>query len=234
MRFIRFTRNTSQVHQPTLQPNASLPPSRIDILLHDYEMLRQDERSYLTVLVALGSVIALVGGTSAFFLLQSCAVTHDRGCHAYPLSVYALLPGPTLAGCALIVQQAMIATIRGRLMLAVEKAIVAERCEVYRLAHGYAPAMTAYHIQQPLISGRRGVALWALMFGLPFIPILGMLYYCGTEFHAMAQGAYYGIYTAIVGLILWSGSPTFRGYEKLDSWLVQYLDNSRTSDKKTA
>lgn len=68
-------------------------------------MLRQDDRSFITVIVALGSVLALVAGTSAFFLIHSCAVTSGQPpmCHAYPSQVYILLPGPVLAGCALLV-----------------------------------------------------------------------------------------------------------------------------------
>jgi hypothetical protein len=194
-------------------------------------MLRQDDRTFVTVMVALGSVIALVAGTSAFFLLRSCAAGHASGCHSYPIQIYVVLPGPTLAGCALLVQQATVATIRGRIMLALEEALVAEQRQTFPLGDGEVPAFSSYHLQQPLIHGPRGSVLWTLMFALPFAAILGMIYYCGTEFHDVWKWVYYGAYLLLVGILAWGGSPTFRGYPRMDFWMVRYLDRQRAKGK---
>jgi hypothetical protein len=211
--------------------NEKSGPARWEVLVRDYDMLRQDDRTFITVMVALGSVLAIVGGTSAFFLLRSCAASRVSGCHSYGFQVYLILPGPTLAGCALLVQQATDATIRGRIMLALEEAIVAEERQTFKLGGGKVPAFTTYHLQQPLIHGPRGAALWTLMFTLPFVAILGMIYYCGTEFHDVAKWIYYGAYLALVGILAWGGSPTFRGYSQMDSWLVRYLETERSKGK---
>jgi hypothetical protein len=192
------------------------------MLVRDYDMLRQDERTWVTVMVALGSVLAVVGGASVFFLVKSCAVSSAPQCNRYPSQVYLLLPAPTLAGCALLVQLAVAATIRGRIMLAVERAIVATRRETYLLGGRELPLFSTYHMQQPVIHDSRGAALWTLMFALPFIAILGMIYYCGTEFHDAARWLYYGTYTLLVAVMAWGGAIVFRGYSHMDEWLAQY------------
>lgn len=202
-------------------------PSRWDVLYRDYEMLRQDDRNFIIVMVTLGSVLALVAGTSAFFVLRSCAVQQTAGCHNYPLQVFALLPGPTLAGCALLVQQATAATIRGRLMLALERALVAETHQNYRLGDQEVPALTSYHFQQPVIHGSRGIVLWSLMFTLPLIAIAGVIYYCGTQFHHGWAVPYYVFYGGVFALLIWGGSPTFRTFPRMDRWLANNLKKQR-------
>jgi|HubBroStandDraft_3_1064219.scaffolds.fasta_scaffold123030_2 hypothetical protein len=201
------------------------------MLVRDYDMLRQDERSFVTVMVALGSVIALVAGTSVFFLLRSCAVGHTDGCHSYPNVVYLLLPSPTLAGCALLVQQATAATIRGRIMLALEEALVAEQRQTFALGGGEVPAFSSYHMQQPLIHGPRGSALWTLMFVVPFAGITAMIYYCGTEFHQLWKLAFYGAYMVLLGVLAWGGSPALRGFSHTGAWTVQHLERQRAKGK---
>ncbi len=71
------------------------------------------------------------------------------------------------------------------------------------------------------------------MFTLPFVAILGMIYYCGTEFHDVAKWIYYGVYLGLVGILAWGGSPTFRGYSQMDSWLVRYIETERSKERSS-
>lgn len=207
--------------------------SRWNVLLREYEMLREDERAWMTTMVAICSVLALVGGTSAFFLLRGCAVGRmdDKACLAsdYAWQVYALLPAPTMAVCALLVQQATVATIRGRLMRAVEEALVTERRTTYKLGDGEVPAMASYHLQHDITHGPRGAALWTLMFTLPFIVVLGLIFYCGMAFAGPAQVIFYSIYCGVVALMGWAGYPALVGYGNIDRWLIQYVSKQRRS-----
>lgn len=214
-----------------LVPHGASSPSRWEVLVRDYDMLRQDERSFVTVMVALSSLIALVMGTSVFFLLRSCAVGHTDGCHSYPAVVYILLPSPTLAGCALLVQQATTATIRGRIMLALEEALVAEQRQTFALGGGEAPAFSSRHMQHPLVHGPRGSVLWTLMLAVPFAGTAAMIYYCGTEFHQLWKWAFYGAYIVLLGVLTWGGSPTLRGFSNTGVWTVKHLERQRARGK---
>lgn len=218
------------------EPSASSPASpealksaRADALTREYELLRQDERAFTTTMVSLGSLIAIVAGTSAFFLLRSCAVGHASGCHSYPPAVYAILPGPTIAAAALLVQQATTATIRGRIMLALERAIMAEHDEVYPLGSGYMPAFSSYRLQQPIVHGFRGVALWTLMFSLPFAAVVTSICYCGSTLPDGWQMLFYIVYGCLIVMLAWAGWPVLRGFHKVDAWLIaQHHDGQRS------
>ena len=56
-------------------PHGASYPSRWEVLVRDYDMLRQDERSFVTVMVALGSVIAfqIMRGLGPWYKMLSAA-----------------------------------------------------------------------------------------------------------------------------------------------------------------
>ena len=190
-------------------------------------MLRQDERNYLAMIVALASATALVAGASVFFLIRGCGLGLITNCTPYPWQAYAFLPAPTVAVCAIIVQQATAATIRGRLMLGLENALVSEAREEFPLGSGTVPAFASYHLQQTVIHGPRGAAIWTMVFGLPLFIVLCLVYYSGQQLDGTGQWMFYGIYGALLAVEVWAGSPTLRGYRELDSWLVRYLARER-------
>jgi hypothetical protein len=226
---LRFLRGVS--HPAATQTAVAADPSRWQVLIHDYDMLRQDERSFISVMVAMASVIALVGGTSAFFLLRGCGLGEVSGCTPYPWQAYAILPAPTLAICALLVQQATAATIRGRIMLALEATLATEFRQEFVLGRGRALALSSYHLQQPVIHGARGASLWTLMFVLPFSLVLALIHYSGQQISGEGQWVFYGVYGALVIVIAWAGSPVLRGYGALDGWLSEYLESARRQQR---
>jgi len=179
-------------------------------------------------MVALASVIAIIGGTSAFFLLRGCGVEATATCTRYPSQIYALIPAPTLAISALLVQQAVVATFRGRLMLAIETELMAGLQEEYRLGDGSAPIFATYRFQQPMNHERRGMLLWTIMFVLPFLLVIGLIYYSGLLIPGFEQWLFYGFYVVVILVIAWAGLPVLRGYKSLDNWLAGYIAGRRS------
>lgn len=196
--------------------------SRREALLTDYKMLREDERGYLPIMVGFASAIAVIGGTSVFFLLRGCGVEATASCTRYPPPIYALLPAPTLAISALLVQQSLVATFRGRLMLAIEAELRRETDETYHLGSGSAPVYATYRFLQPLIHEARGAMLWTIMFGLPLILLGGLIYYSGLELAGVGQLCFYVFYGAVLVIFVWASWPVLQGYRSLDSWLAGY------------
>jgi hypothetical protein len=178
-------------------------------------------------MVAMASAAAVVGGTSIFFLLRGCGVEATATCTRYPDQIYALLPAPSLAVTALLVQQAVVATIRGRLLLAIEAALSVDLKQTYRLGPGSVPIYSTYHFQQQMNHEVRGGALWAIMFSLPLLLLVGLVYYSGLELHGLPRLAFYGCYVFLIGVIAWSGLPVLRGYRQLDSFLNDYMQHRR-------
>jgi hypothetical protein len=201
---------------------------RTEALKLEYELLREDDRSFPAVMVAMASAAAIVGGTSIFFLLRGCGVEATATCTRYPDQIYALLPAPSLAVTALLVQQAVVATIRGRLLLAIEAALSADLGETYELGPGSVPVYSAYHFQQQMNHEARGAALWTIMFSLPLILLVGLIFYSGLELHGIARWGFYAGYVALVGVVAWGGLPVFGGYRGLDTILHDYMQRRRS------
>ena len=201
---------------------------RIEALAREYELLREDDRSYPAVMVAMASAAALVGGTSVFFLLKGCGVEAAASCTRYPDQIYALLPAPSVVITALLVQQAVVATIRGRLLLAIEAALSVDMRQTYPLGPGEVPIYSTYHLQQPMHHEARGAVLWTIMFSLPLVLLVGLIYYSGLELHGLAQWVFYTGYVLLVAIIAWTGLPVLRGYRVLDSILNDYMHRRRS------
>lgn len=225
----RVRRSFRRSNNGAIDPATETTPTeaRREALVREYELLRADDRSYPAVMVAMASAAALIGGTSVFFLLRGCGVEATAGCTSYPGQVYALLPAPSLVVTALLVQQAVVAVIRGRLLLAIEAALSSELREEFPLGPGTVPIHSTYHAQQQLHHEARGAMLWTIMFSLPFILLVGMVYYCGLRLDSVDRWVFYGGYTALVMIIAWGGLPVLRGYRALDSSIYGYLHRRR-------
>jgi hypothetical protein len=203
---------------------------RLDALAREYEQLRQDDRSYPAVMVGMASAAAVIGGTSVFFLLRGggFGVASDT---AYPSEIYALLPAPSLVVTALLVQQAIGATIRGRLLMAVEVALSEELKQNYRLGSSEVPIHSTYHLQQRVHHDFSGAALWTIMFSLPLLLLFGIIYYSGLELHGVGRPVFYAVYIALVALIAWTALPVLGGYKRIDTTLGDYLQRRRAEGK---
>jgi hypothetical protein len=182
-------------------------------------------------MVGMASAAAVIGGTSVFFLLRGCGFEATATCTPYPLSIYMLLPAPSLAVTALLVQQAVGATIRGRLLMAIEVALSAELQQSYCLGSQEIPIHSTYHLQQRVHHDFSGAALWTIIFSLPLLLLIGIIYYCGLELHGLQRSLFYLAYVALVSLIAWTAQPVLGGYRRIDSTLGNYLQRRRAEGK---
>lgn len=182
-------------------------------------------------MVGMASAAAVIGGTSAFFLLQGCGFEETASCTSYPSEVYMLLPAPSLVVTALLVQQAIGATIRARLLLAVEAALSEELKQDYRLGSHQVPVHSTYHLQQRVHHDFSGAALWTIMFSLPLLLLVGIIYYSGLELHGLQRPLFYLVYASLVLLIAWTALPVLGSYKRIDSTLGDYLQRRRAEGK---
>jgi hypothetical protein len=204
---------------------------RLDALAREYEQLRQDDRSYPAVMVGMASAAAVIGGTSVFFLLRGCGFENTATCTPYPHSIYMLLPAPSLVVTALMVQQAIGATIRGRLLMAVEAALAEELKQDYRLGPTEVPIHATYHLQQRVHHDFSGAALWTIVFSLPLMLLVGIIYYSGLELGGSQRPLFYLVYAALVTLIAWTALPVLGSYKRIDGRLGKYLEQRRAEGK---
>lgn len=204
---------------------------RLEALTREYEQLREDDRSYPAVMVGMASAAAVIGGTSVFFLIRGCGIGITESCTPYPAEIYMLLPAPSLAVTALLVQQAVGATIRGRILMAIEAALSEELKQTYRLGSQEIPVHSTYHLQQRVHHDFSGAALWTLMFSLPLLLLIGIIYYSGLELHGFQRPAFYVVYISLVLLIAWTALPVLGSYRRIDSTLGDYLQQRRAEGK---
>lgn len=204
---------------------------RLEALAREYELLRQDDRSYPAVMVGMASAAAVIGGTSVFFLLRGCGFEDTATCTPYPHSIYMLLPAPSLVVTALMVQQAIGATIRGRLLMAMEVALAAELKQDYLLDSTEVPIHSTYHLQQRVHHDFSGALLWTIIFSLPLALLIGIVYYSGLELDVSQRPLFYVVYTALVTLIAWTALPVLGSYKRIDGRLGKYLQRRRDEGK---
>lgn len=203
---------------------------RLEALEREYEQLRQDTRSYWAVMVAMASAVAVIGGTTVFFLLRGSGLDGGNGT-SYPAEIYMLLPAPSVCVTALLVQQAIGATIRARILMAVEVALSQELKQTYRLGSRQVPIHATYHLQQRVHHDFSGAALWTIMFSLPLLLLIGIVYYSGLELHGIERPLFYLVYASLVALIAWTALPVLGGYRRIDSTLGEYLQRRRAEGK---
>jgi|GEM_PF-3011022 len=205
--------------------------ARLEALTREYELLRQDDRSYPAVMVGMASAAAVIGGTSVFFLLRGCGFEPTASCTPYPSVIYMLLPVPSLVVTALLVQQAIGATIRGRILMAIEAALSEELKQTYRLGSGKVPVHSTYHLQQRVHHDFSGAALWTIIFSLPLLLMVGLIYYSGLELHGLQRPLFYLVYASLIAFIAWTALPVLGSYRRIDSTLANYLQRRRAEGK---
>lgn len=89
------------------------------------------------------------------------------------------------------------------------------------------PIYSTYHFQQLMNHEMRGGALWAIMFTLPLLLLVGLVYYSGLELDGLSRWIFYAGYVFLIGVIAWGGLPVLRGYRQLDSFLNDYMQRRR-------
>ena len=182
-------------------------------------------------MVGMASAAAVIGGTSVFFLLRGCGFEATASCTRYPSEIYMLLPAPSLVVTALLVQQAVGATIRGRILMAIEVALSQELKQSYHLGSQAVPVHSTYHLQQRVHHDFSGAALWTLIFSLPLLLLFGIIYYSGLELHGLQRPLFYVVYISLIGLIAWTALPVLGSYKRIDFTLGNYLQRRRAEGK---
>ncbi len=112
-------------------------------------------------------------------------------------------------------------------MLAMEAALSVDLGQSYPLGSGEAPIYSTYHFQQQMNHEARGAALWTIMFSLPALLLVGLIYYSGLKLYGVDRWIFYGCYVFLLGVIAWSGLPVLRGYHSLDTRLNRYMQERR-------
>lgn len=168
---------------------------------NDYHELREDERYWVNRVVALASLYVVVAGTSVFFLIRDGAAAGQLN-PAYPDWVYALIPIPTFSITALAIQNAITATVRGRLLIAHERA-KARQGERIVLSTGQAiPGSATFHAQLRWIHGKPGSILAFFQF-FPFFFVLSICAMSGAAMqHTWTQIIYSVSYFAATIVLL--------------------------------
>jgi hypothetical protein len=182
-------------------------------------------------MVGMASAAAVIGGTSVLFLLRGCGFEATASCTPYPSEIYMLLPAPSLVVTALLVQQAVGATIRGRILMAIEAALSQELKQTYHFGSEAVPIHSTYHLQQRVHHDFSGAALWTLIFSLPLLLLFAIIYYSGLELHGLQRPVFYVVYTSLVALVAWTALPVLGSYRRIDVTLGNYLQRRRAEGK---
>jgi len=70
-----------------------------------------------------------------------------------------------------------------------------------------------------------------MMFTLPLVVLIGMIYYSGMNLHGLDRWIVYGGYSLLVLTIAWTGLPVLRGYRTLDHHLYRYMETRRADGR---
>jgi hypothetical protein len=148
---------------------------RIATLEAAYHQLREDERQWGSRAVSLGSFYLVAVGTTAFFLLGNKAASENSW-------IGVIAPFPPIGITAVIIRQGIAATIRGRLLLAFERALTEAREEagsveeIELISGGLIPIDSTHHAQRPWLQGRIGSGLaWLERLALLLVPAVCFL-----------------------------------------------------------
>ncbi len=100
--------------------NSEAEDRRLEVLISDYEMAREDERSFLTVLAGIFSVSAVLLGAIAVLLQQACAFDNRNGCYRLPEYLLATIPLLPISCLAFLQAVGLLSTVRTYYLRALE------------------------------------------------------------------------------------------------------------------
>jgi hypothetical protein len=194
--------------------------TRLGRLESEYRELRDDERQWSSRAVNLGSFYLVVVGTTVFYLLQHGTTTAIEK----EAAIGFLAPIPSFGITAIIVRQAVTATIRSRLLLAYERAVAVEaagnRVEVLPLeSDARIPIGSSFHAQQRWLQGGNGWWLaWIERLGL--VLVVGICYLCVAGIHGLGLQIFAacidGAFALILVLTARDGLPRKDGFHHLE------------------
>lgn len=100
--------------------NSEAEDRRLEVLISDYEMAREDERSFLSVLAAIFSVSTALLGAITVLLQQTCAFDYRSGCYRLPEYLLAAIPLLPIASLAFLQAMGLLSIIRTYYLRALE------------------------------------------------------------------------------------------------------------------
>ncbi|MFG1849600.1 hypothetical protein [Micromonospora carbonacea] len=125
------------------------------MLISDYEMARDDERSFISTMAAMIGVTVALATAVVAVVSQTCQFAQTEDCIEVPDALLAATPVPTLAALAYMQMIGIVATVRSYYMRAIEKELqtyVADRL----VAVPELPAASLIGVTTEIISLRRG------------------------------------------------------------------------------
>lgn len=137
-----------------MSPSKPDPAERLNALVADYAMLRDDERQHTLALAALFTILVAVVFAEATQLLNNCAAGATT-CTRPPNFVFAIAPEPAFAVLAFTVLIGTEATMRYAYMVALERQIDACGLDV-RLDELHRPLFSWQRARRPLVIFRAG------------------------------------------------------------------------------
>lgn len=172
----------ASIRPPTVDPTSDgdiWVSYRRERLLAECHQLREDERYWLSRALALGSVYVAVAGGTVFFLLHG-GVTSVNMPQWRRDVINMFLPAPTFAVIAIVIRHAVAATVRGRLLVAYERALIREWLHYIPLASGgRVPVGSTYHAQVRWLQGGHGGVL-SIFECLPLFLAILLCYFAGA------------------------------------------------------
>jgi hypothetical protein len=191
---------------------------RLDVLLLDYEMGREDERSVITATATIFSVAAALLALLAAAATQTCQLNSSDNCLRVPDVLLAGAPLLPLALFAYVQMHGTVTTLRSYYLRALE-----EDLRLYASAplvglRTIGPA-SFIGIVTELASMRRGRRAYRMLANFIFVVILvvfgGIAIYIGIHLGGSAQVAMLIVYSVLAGLLIMEATTATIGGRSL-------------------
>jgi hypothetical protein len=194
--------------------------SRLNLLISDYEMAREDDRTLASVTAALFSVAVALIGVLAAGVYQTCAFHEESGCYKVGELVLAAAPLLPLGCCAYLVSMGVVSVVRSYYLRAVEDELRTYANGPLLAIRPVKPASYAALVNEilSLRSGRAGYRAMAALMVLSILGVFGGLTIDIALHVSVATRWLMALYIPAVALVLYeylslavNGRGVFRG-----------------------
>lgn len=200
--------------------------TRFDLLVADYESLREDERSFNSTSAVSISIAAALLGAIAVAITQTCAVNRTSSCVSPPGLFLAGAPLAPVAIAAYMIISSSVATVRSYYMRAVEQELRAYAPAAFPNMATIGPASYATLITE-LTSMRRGRFSYRVLanfcVGTVLVVFGGLTIYIGSVVSVRDRVLMAVVYVPIVSLMIYEFISSTVGGRSLFIGLAQRL-----------
>lgn len=153
-------------------PEPDAESRRLDILISDYEMAREDERSFTNVMAALTSAAVGILAAAVVLLQQTCILNGNRGqCWEMSQTLLAAVPLVPLACLALLQALGQVSVVRSYYLRALEQDLQKYAVRPLEALGNIYPASYSGIVNE-ITSLRRGRKEFRLLVGLVLMAVL--------------------------------------------------------------